>query len=124
MKRAHCYLEKGEGRTRVCLAAQEMGKDLVVYLYNENAHLGSVAVSEFDRESGRVSTSLITLLGHKDDAVAQKAAYEIGKATRRPVCAIAGIHLDAITSEEIEQIQRNAQGAIDDFVKQELQRRG
>jgi hypothetical protein len=118
MKRADWYLEGGQGRAGVCLAAHRVGEGLVVYLYNENAHLGAIAVAQFDTESGRVSVSTITLLGHKDDAVAQRAAYLVGKATQRPVCAIAGIHLDDITPEEIEQIQVNAEGVVKELVEQ------
>lgn len=116
MKRPDWHHEGGEGRTKVSLDAHRVGDDLVVRLYNDFAHLGAVAVAQFDGESGRVSVSTITLPGHKDDAVAQRAAYLIGKATRRPVCAIAGIHLDDITPEEIGQLTANAEGVVEEFV--------
>ncbi len=116
MEEVSCYLEKGEERTRVCLSARHIGEDLAVYIYNENAHLGAVAVSQFDHLTGRVSTSVITLLGHKDDAVAQQAAYLIAKHTRRPVCVIAGIHVDNITQDEIAEILRNANSVVEEFI--------
>lgn len=107
-------LVRGEGRTKVMMEGQHMGHELVVRLYNENAHLGAVAVGEYDEASGRVSTSVITLLGHKDDVVAQKAAHKLAKATMRPVCAIAGIHVDNITDTEIKEILSNCARLIDD----------
>jgi len=92
---------QGCGRTRVYLQANYIGESLAVYIYNENAHLGAVAVGEYDHEAGRASSSVITLRGHRDDEVAKKQAHIIARHTRQPVCVIAGIHLDDITKEEI-----------------------
>lgn len=114
-------LTKGEGRTRVNLWAHYMGSHLIVYLYNENAHIGAVAVGEYDDREKRASTSVITRLGHKDDVVAQKAAYLITKATRKPVCAIAGIHVDNITEIEIAKILENASSLVDELITKGVQ---
>ena len=92
-------LTRGEGRTKVSLSAHHMGNDLIVFIYNINAHLGAVAVGEYDHHQKRASTSVFTRLGHKDDTIAQKAAYLISKSTKRPACVVAGIHLDNITRE-------------------------
>ncbi len=113
---ADWYLEKGKLRTKVCLAAWNIGRDLMVCLHNQNIHLGAVTVSQFDHETNRVSISTITLLGHKDDAVAQKAAYAICRHTRRPVCAIAGIHVDNVTEREIAEILDNANQVIEELI--------
>ena len=109
-------LTKGEGRTRVALAADDIGSDLIVYIYNENAHIGAVAVGEYDFEHQRASVSVITRLGHKDDAIAQKAAYLISKSTRKPVCVIAGVHINDITSEEIDKTLANADSAVEELL--------
>lgn len=100
-------LNAGKGRTKVSLSAQWIGKDLIVYLFNGQGHLGAVAVADFCREEKRASTSVITRLGHKDDAIAVSAAHQLCRRLKRPVCAIAGIHLDAITKDEIAEIVRN-----------------
>ncbi len=107
-------LTKGEGRTRVSLSAYYMGDDLVVFIYNDNAHIGAVAVGEYAHKEERASTSVITRLGHKDDVIARKAAYSISKSTERSVCAIAGIHLDNITKQEIDEIL----GEIDELLRE------
>lgn len=109
-------LTRGEGRTRVNLRADNMGSDLVVSIYNENAHVGAVAVGEYDHERERASVSVITRLGHKDDAIAQKTAYLISKSIKRPVCVIAGVHLDNITKEEIDKILENTVSAVEEFI--------
>jgi hypothetical protein len=110
-------ISQGEGRTRVMLSAQWLGRDLVIYIYNENAHIGAIALGEYDPDSGRVSTSVITRLGHKDDVVAQKAAYRVCKSTKRPVCVIAGVHVDRINRTEIDQTLINVEILVDRLVQ-------
>jgi gallate decarboxylase subunit D len=111
-------LNKDKGRTRVSLSAQWIGNDLIVCLFNKQAHLGAVAVSEFSDAENRASTSVITRLGHKDDSIAYYAAYKLCKALKMPVCAIAGIHLDNITEEEIAQISKNCDDLVDKLNRQ------
>ena len=112
-------LTKGKGRTKINLSAQYIGNDLVVSIYNENAHLGAVAVGEYDPKEKRASVSVITRLGHRDDVIAQKVAHSISKATRKSVCVIVGIHVEDITSEEISSIQENASSLVGEFITEE-----
>lgn len=111
-------LTRGEGRVKVSLSAHDIGGDLVVYSLNENAHIGAVAVGEYDHQEKRASTSVITRVGHRDDVVAQKAAYLVSKQTKKPTCAIAGVHLDDITEEEIQRVLENADSLVKDFLNQ------
>ena len=108
-------LVRGEGRTRVILNAREMGNGVVLFIYNENAHIGAIALGEYDAATKRVSTSVITRLGHKDDAIAQRAAYLVSKSTHRPSCVIAGVHLDDIIESEIDEILGNAESLISEL---------
>jgi hypothetical protein len=109
-------LTKGEGRARVNVTVNSMGSDLVVRIYNQNAHIGAVAVGDYDYEHQRTSVSVIARLGHKDDALAREAAYLLSKSIRRPVCVIAGVHLDNITREEIDEILANTKIAISEII--------
>ena len=111
-----CELSRGEGRARVNVTVNRMGSDLVVRIYNQNAHIGAVAIGEYDYEHARASVSVITRLGHKDDALAGEAAYLLSKSIRGPVCVIAGVHLDDITREEIDKILANARTAISEII--------
>jgi len=106
-------LQTGKGRTKVGLSAQWIGSDLVVLLSNSRGHLGAVAVADYCRAERRASTSVLTRLGHKDDAVAREAAHALCRKLRKPVCAIAGIHLDRITEEEIGSIVRNCRTLVE-----------
>jgi hypothetical protein len=111
-------LTEGTGRTQVSLSTDFIGKDLIVRLFNKQGHLGAVAIADFSNTEHRASTSVITRLGHKDDSVAYSAAYKLCKRLKRPVCTIAGIHLDDITDEEIAQITRNCDALVDELSRQ------
>lgn len=111
-------LTQGNGKFEVKLQASSLGNDLVVCIFNSAAHIGAVAIGEYDFEHNRASVSVVTRLGHKDDAIAQKAAYLISKSTRKPVCVIAGVHLDNITIDEINKIMENVTPLIDKFIQQ------
>jgi hypothetical protein len=113
-------LVKGEGRTKVITDVRKVGNGVVIFIYNENAHIGAVALGEYDAATERVSTSVITRLGHKDDAIAQRAAYLISKSTHRPSCVIAGVHLDDIVESEIAQILGNAESLISELTALKL----
>jgi hypothetical protein len=107
----------GEGRTEVCLRVDTLGDNLVVLIYNENAHIGAVAVGEWDEKTRRASVSVHTRLGHKDDTIAQKAAYTISKSIKKPVCVIAGVHVENITAEEIKKVLDNAEVVVGEFLR-------
>ena len=100
---------EGEERTRVGMSVNRIGKDLIVCLFNDAGHIGAAAVADYAEKEDRASVSVITRLGHMEDALASDAARRLCKATRRPVCVIAGIHLDNITKEEIAKILENCE---------------
>jgi len=108
---------RGRGRTKVSLWADYMGSDLIVCIYNENAHLGAVAVAEYDFKEERACSSVITRLGHRDDEVAKKQAHIIARQTKKPVCVIAGIHLDDITPEEIAGFLVEVDKVVSGFIR-------
>ena len=118
---ARFELTKGKGRTKVNLSAYYIGNDLVLFVYNDNAHIGAVAVGEYDHNEQRTSTSVITRLGHKDDAIAQEVAHSITKRTKRPACAIVGIHIDSPTESEINKILDNARALANEFIGKNLE---
>ena len=109
-------ITEGKGRTRVTLSTKSFGNHFTVFIGNENAHIGAVAVGEYDQKEKRTSTSVITRLGHKDDTIAQKAAYSISRRMKRPSCVIAGVHLDNITKQEIDEILVNTKIAVGEII--------
>ena len=113
-------LTEGKGRTKVSLRVMDVGDEQVVIINNENAHIGAVALGEYDFKHERSSVSVITRLGHKDDHIAQRAAYLISKHLKKPVCVIAGVHVDNITEAEINKILENSLSAVEKFVSSKL----
>jgi hypothetical protein len=109
-------LTKGEGRATINVTVSSMGSDLLVRICNQDAHIGAVAVGDYDYEHERASVSVVTRLGHKDDTLAKEAAYLLTKSMRRPVCVVAGVHLDNITAEEIERILANTKLAVSEII--------
>jgi gallate decarboxylase subunit D len=106
-------LNAGRGRMKVSLSAQWIGNDLIVSLFNRQGHLGAVAVADFCHAENRASTSVITRLGHKDDTVACNAARTLCRKFKKPVCAIAGIHVEDISEQEIAEIIRNCDSLVE-----------
>ena len=121
---AEYELTKGKGRARVSVTLNSMGSDLVVRVYNQDAHIGAVALGDYDHEHERASISVVTRLGHKDDALAKEAAYLLSKSMRRPVCVIAGVHLDNITGAEIDEILANTKLAMSEIIDRCGQQKG
>jgi len=111
-----CELTCGKGRITVKLFAHFMGSDVVVSIFNKNAHIGAIALGEYDHQEQRASTSVFTRIGHRDNIIAQKAAYLISKNTKRPTCVIAGVHIDNISNEEMEHILENSSTLVDNFI--------
>ncbi len=109
-------LTEGKGRASVNITVNSMGSDLVVRIFNQDAHIGAVAIGDYDYEQKRASVSIVTRLGHKDDTLAQEAAYLLSKSIMRPVCVIAGVHVDNITREEIDKILANTKIAINEII--------
>ncbi len=87
----------------------EIEKDIVIIIGGGKSHIGAVGISFptasiIEKEKTTTTTSIITLPGHKDDIIAKIFSEKLSKALNRNVVAIAGIHFDNITKEEIDKI--------------------
>ena len=74
-------LECGKGRTRLSLVAKQVEDDWVICIIGGKAHVGAVGVGVYDDTSGKASSSVITLAGHRDDRIAKEEA-EIANRTK------------------------------------------
>ena len=87
------------------------GEDLVIIIGGGKYHIGAVGISYptasiIEKERDTVTTSVITLPGHKEDIVAKMFSEKISKALNRKVVTVAGIHFDNISKDDIEKILR------------------
>jgi len=113
--------EKQAGRHTIYLEAKSIGKDLLVAIFGgDEHHVGGVAVAyptrSHYRDAFTISVNSMTLPGHKDYVVANSSAEKICKALTRPVVSTVGIHYDAATSEEIQEIIK----VVDDLVEEAI----
>jgi len=100
-------VEKKIGRVGLRMEAVRMGEDYcLVVTGGDRPHLGAVALSTprpslADSRKISASTSVLTLVGHKEDDVAKKIAQQYAAKLNRQVVVACGVHLDGITREEL-----------------------
>lgn len=96
-----------------------MGNDLCVLITGGSGpHLGAVGVAQVrpnthDAAKLTCSTSVLTLFGHKEDAVVYKAAPALAAKLNKNVVVCCGIHVDNITTEEMKFVGE----AVDQFCR-------
>lgn len=114
---------RSAGRISISLSAVRMGTDLCVALFGgDKPHIGAVALSQprpslDDAEKTSASTSVITLLGHKEDQLARDVAKRLAITIKANVSVACGVHLDDITADEIETVCKLTIQAVDELVK-------
>ena len=117
-------LEARTGRLQLQLTATRMGRDLCVTLSGgDRPHIGAVALSQARpslKGNGTLSatTSVLALLGHKEDDVAKALAARLAASLDASVCVACGIHLEGILPEELAQVP-----ALLEDLTQNLERR-
>jgi hypothetical protein len=102
------FAEK-DGVFEVLAQVDQVGDDVLVLLTGGRAHIGAVAIAQprpslRDPEQPSSTGSVITLLGHKEDAVAKTMAEALSGRLSRNVVGVAGIHWDALTREDIAAV--------------------
>jgi 2-iminoacetate synthase len=84
------------------MTVERAGRDLLCLVHGGEAHVGSVALSEW--RHGRAHTRCLSGEGHREEAIARHAAHTLCVAARCGVAGVAGIHFDGISRGEIEAI--------------------
>jgi gallate decarboxylase subunit D len=104
-------LSRSRGRIALRLTAVRLGADLTVTLSGgDRPHIGAVAVSQprpsLQQGAGTsATTSVIALLGHKEDELARQVAARVAVVTTGVVCVACGIHVEAIGAAELEDVR-------------------
>lgn len=96
-----------KGRIKINLKAILIGKDLCIIISGgDSPHIGSVtlsvprpSLSDFKKRSA--TTSVLNLVGHKDDEAARYVSHALSSKLNKNVVTTCGIHVDNITSKEI-----------------------
>lgn len=104
-----------------------MGEDLTINIYGGDIpHIGAVALGYMvqlphDLDKMTSSVSLLTVPGHKEDEIVQKAAKVLTKALNRTVVVTCGIHIKNITFAEISEINEVIFSLVEE-VKEKFQK--
>lgn len=111
---------------RLTAHVQLIGEDLLVAVHGgDKPHIGAVAVAQprpsldLSHDKISASTSVICLVGHKEDVISRMVAETLAVVLNRPVVVTAGMHWDQICSQGIAQVEENA-GQLIDLIVEEL----
>ena len=103
----------GDDIYKVVAEAKVIGDDIIISVWGgSKPHIGSISVSvprPSLRHSNTISftSSIINLIGHKDEIVARKFSEQLAAKFNRNAVATAGIHIDNITENQINTIMQN-----------------
>jgi hypothetical protein len=103
-------LREAQGRVELTLTCTALGRDLSVTLSGGEGHIGAVALAQpkpGHRQDGPpgATTSVLALLGHREDELARELAADLARRLGAVVCLACGIHLDAITPGELDTVR-------------------
>jgi gallate decarboxylase subunit D len=96
-----------EGRFKLEASLRTLGPDLLVAVWGgTHPHIGAVALalprpSLRDKRKTSATSSVLTLLGHKEDVTVKRISEDLAAALKRNVVVTAGIHWDNLKAEEI-----------------------
>lgn len=95
------------GRIKITLQAVTVGNDICVILYGgDTPHIGCVTLSIprpslQDAAVASATTSVLNVIGHKDDEAARYVSCVLASKLNKNVVVTCGIHIEDITDEEI-----------------------
>lgn len=106
-------VESGSGKHKVYLFATVTGDGIMSSIVGgEKPHLGAVVLS-LPRKSladpavASCTSTILPLLGHKDDEAARPVAEMLAREMSVPVCVSAGVHIDDAGPGDIQILKEN-----------------
>ena len=106
-----------EGAFDLIASVMNVGHDAVIVIWGgEKPHVGAVALAQ-PRQSLKypekisATSSVLAILGHKEDTVVKFVSERLAAAANRPVVVTAGMHWDNLLEADLDQILQN----VEDF---------
>lgn len=101
------------GGYQICCDVIPMGRDYALAVYGgDTPHIGSVVMStvrpSLTGVGSGVTSSVLSGIGHKDDVVAKMFAEAVALKAACVVTCSCGIHVDDITSSQIELVKEQS----------------
>ncbi|MFZ5644384.1 MAG: hypothetical protein ACOY46_12410 [Bacillota bacterium] len=106
-------VESGSGKHRVILSATVTEDGIICALLGgDKPHLGAVVLSVprpslANPTEASCTSSVLPLVGHKDDEAAKPLAEMIARVTGSPVSVAAGLHINNASPDDIEKLLKN-----------------
>jgi gallate decarboxylase subunit D len=104
-----------QGRFRIVAAVHEIGPDILIAIWGGNRpHIGAIGMAQArqslrDEEKTAATSSVFTLLGHKEDLIVKPLSEEITRRFGRNSVVLAGIHWDNLADDEIRTAEKLCQ---------------
>jgi len=117
-------MSKEQNGIEVYMTVVYIGRDLIVAVYGgDQAHIGAMALAQprpslDDPDKISASTSVICVMGHKEDLLAHQIAQSLASALNCVVSVSCGIHIDNANNQQIHTIQTLVNELLIDFLKQ------
>ena len=114
---------KGENNERIDLIGITTADGLIVcVLGGDKPHVGAIALgiprpSLKDPDVTSVTSSVLTLINHKDDRIARPMAEAFAKKLKQPTVVIAGVHVEGASRSIIKKLVSNATSAGNTLTK-------
>jgi len=113
-----CKASAGRGKFKVEALAFKVSEGLVVMLVGgEKPHVGAVALSYPEAETGKLAASLLSVPRHRNGEVAKPASRLLARKFKVPVAVVAGLHVDNATRKDVEKLVSNAGKALERLVE-------
>jgi hypothetical protein len=99
-----------EGRFKLEALVKTLGQDFLVAVWGgTHPHIGAVALavprpSLKDKKKTSATSSVLTLVGHKEDVTAKMISEALAAGLKQNVVVTAGIHWDNLKTDEIQRI--------------------
>ena len=104
-----------EGIFDLTASVTKVGQDFVVVIWGgERPHIGAVALAQSrqslkDPQMKSATASVLSILGHKEDAVVKSVSERLAAVADRPVVVTAGIHWDNLEQSDLSKILKNVE---------------
>ena len=91
-----------------------IGHDLLVAIWGGKPHIGAVALAQArksgkDPEKESATSSVLCILGHKEDYVVKVVSERLASLANCSVVVTAGMHWDKVGDADLHQISKNVE---------------
>jgi len=113
-----------KSRIKINMKSISVGEDLCVIISGgDSPHIGCVTLSVprpslSDANIVSSTTSILNLIGHKDDEAAKHVSHILSSELNKNVVVTCGIHLDNITQDEIKIVFELLNELIDKLIQE------